>query len=108
MRRKELKKIIHSVGSIARILARGKRAPIIRNGLRSIALTSLGNFIENSPQRADVSWAMEGNAGQRDPPAKDEGIVRFRGETPVLAKAVPYWESCDMVPEGGLERPKGG
>jgi hypothetical protein len=34
-------------------------------------------------------------------------VALFRGERPVLAKAVPSWESPDLVPEGGLEPPCG-
>jgi integrase/recombinase XerC len=34
-------------------------------------------------------------------------IPFFRGERPVLAKAVPSWDSPDLVPEGGLEPPCG-
>ena len=33
--------------------------------------------------------------------------VDFRGEKPVLAKAVPSSESVGVVPEGGLEPPRG-
>ena len=33
--------------------------------------------------------------------------VDFRGERPALAKAVPSWESVELVPKGGLEPPCG-
>jgi len=49
------------------------------------------------------------NAGkpvQSESPKKKAEIVPFRGERPALGKAVPSWESSDMVPEGGLEPPR--
>ena len=40
---------------------------------------------------------------QADFSSANKKIVDFRGKSPVLGKAVPSWESADLVPEGGLE-----
>jgi len=38
---------------------------------------------------------------QSDFTAENEKALPLRGETPLLGKAVPSWESSEMVPEGG-------
>jgi integrase len=47
------------------------------------------------------------NPVQIDFPLAHKKIVPFRGERPCLGKAVPSWESANLVPEGGLEPPCG-
>ena len=40
---------------------------------------------------------------QSDFTSENPKVLPLRGETLVLGKAVPSWESSEMVPEGGLE-----
>ncbi len=47
-----------------------------------------------------------GNIVQSDFTAENPKVLPLRGETPLLVKAVPSWESSEMVPEGGLEPPR--
>ncbi len=48
----------------------------------------------------------EGNVVQGGHAFAAEKIVAFRGEKPLLAKAVPSWDSADLVPRGGVEPPR--
>ena len=49
----------------------------------------------------------EGKPGHIESPNTGAEVIPIHGESAPLGKAVPSWESADLVPEGGLEPPRG-
>jgi len=52
-----------------------------------------------SPKSGELS-PKAGNVVQSDFTTENEKVLPLRGEKPLLGKAVPSWESSEMVPEG--------